>query len=687
MQSELKSLSKIFSETIFRIPDYQRGYSWETKHLKDFWNDIDYLSPERSHYAGVLTLEPVSPSDYERWEDDRWIIQSKRYSPVYVVDGQQRLTTAIILLQAIIESIDPEDTLNFTTIGEIRKKYIFESKDGGISRSYMFGYEKDNPSYEYLITGIFGEQATTHIVQERTIYTENLRKAKQYFKERLEGKALEQVESIFTKLTQNILFNIFYIERELDVFVTFETMNNRGKPLSHLELLKNRLIYLSTRFEAETSEKETLRKNINECWKSVYHHLGLVEARWVNDDTFLESHFACYFGPDLLKDADKDNDDDLPKKFRIRKFTHDDSYKSYLLEVVFSPTRLLPKVKNPLTIGEVDHYASDIKKAVRQYWELCEPEASSHSDEEKISLSQINRLANYYIFLLVVAIYKAEKYSDARIDALRVIERLAFFSKFRAHYFSEEPADNYAIRLLSGEVQLRDITIKYNSLVEGFAKSTDFTEAIRGIGKNNGYYGWSGLRYFMYEYEQYLRQRSKTGRERLAWHDYRSERFDVDHKTIEHIYPQRAVDQYWKKMFEGYTLAERNKLRNSLGNLLPVAHAKNSSLSNKSFIVKKGSKTNKVGYSYGCYSEIEVSHEKEWGALEIVARGVHLLSFMEERWKFAIGATEAKIKLLGLDFVLNREGASIEMIEKMIAAHDSRPIDDKDIPVPTAADE
>ncbi|MCO2630525.1 DUF262 domain-containing protein, partial [Pseudomonas aeruginosa] len=41
MQSELKSLSKIFSETIFRIPDYQRGYSWEHKHLKDFWNDIE----------------------------------------------------------------------------------------------------------------------------------------------------------------------------------------------------------------------------------------------------------------------------------------------------------------------------------------------------------------------------------------------------------------------------------------------------------------------------------------------------------------------------------------------------------------------------------------------------------------------------------------------------------------------
>jgi uncharacterized protein with ParB-like and HNH nuclease domain len=40
MQTDLISISKILSENIFRIPDYQRGYSWTEKHLKDFWIDI-----------------------------------------------------------------------------------------------------------------------------------------------------------------------------------------------------------------------------------------------------------------------------------------------------------------------------------------------------------------------------------------------------------------------------------------------------------------------------------------------------------------------------------------------------------------------------------------------------------------------------------------------------------------------
>ena len=150
MQTELLSVSKIFTENLFRIPDYQRGYSWTDKQLKDFWNDIEQLEEGKNHYTGVLTLEVVPTAFYERWDDDLWIIHAKRYVPYYVVDGQQRLTTTIILIQSVLERMSDNQALNFSTKDEIRKKFIFESKDGGISRSYLFGYEKDNPSYEFL---------------------------------------------------------------------------------------------------------------------------------------------------------------------------------------------------------------------------------------------------------------------------------------------------------------------------------------------------------------------------------------------------------------------------------------------------------------------------------------------------------------------------------------------------------
>lgn len=146
MQTELLSLSKIFTERLFRIPDYQRGYSWTDRQLKDFWSDLVLLDDGRDHYTGVLTLEQVSGEGYARWIDDLWIIDSKRYTPFYVVDGQQRLTTSLVLLQAILEKAGAVE-LNYTTPDEIRKKFIFETRDRGLSRSYIFGYEKDNPSY------------------------------------------------------------------------------------------------------------------------------------------------------------------------------------------------------------------------------------------------------------------------------------------------------------------------------------------------------------------------------------------------------------------------------------------------------------------------------------------------------------------------------------------------------------
>lgn len=65
MDPQLLTLSKIFTERLFRIPDYQRGYAWTEKQLKDFWTDIQQLEPGRNHYTGVLTLESV-PEDVYR---------------------------------------------------------------------------------------------------------------------------------------------------------------------------------------------------------------------------------------------------------------------------------------------------------------------------------------------------------------------------------------------------------------------------------------------------------------------------------------------------------------------------------------------------------------------------------------------------------------------------------------------
>jgi hypothetical protein len=664
MQSELKSLTKIFSETIFRIPDYQRGFSWGEKQLKDFWSDIEQLPKGKGHYTGVLTLEPTRESDYSKWDNDTWIIESKRYTPLYVVDGQQRLTTAVILIQTILERMGDDELLNYSSKSEIRKKYIFESKDGGISRSYIFGYEKDNPSYEFLKTAIFGEKADIHQVPEHTVYTSNLENAKKFFGEKLKGLPASELEEIFTKVTLHLQFNIFYIEPGLDVFVTFETMNNRGKPLSHLELLKNRLIYLSTKFVVEKSEREKLRRTVNQSWMTVYHYLGKFRTWRLADDVFLKTHFLCYFGPTLPKKTVGDGADE--KYVTAPYFRRDEKFKDYLLDQVFTTRRVLGnEAKDPLSINDLHRYAQDIRDTVRTYYEVAVPDASLASDGEKVLLSQIGRLDEFDLVVVCVAIARKIGDAERRLRLLQSVERTGFLERLRPYYFSSNGYDmeQDALQLLAGDRTPEEISRKLEGLADKFVASTEFHDSIRGIGKG-GYYSWSALGYFMYEYEQHLRTLSKTSRQLLNWETYKAENYDEDHKTIEHIYPQRALDNYWKTQFEPYSIQERNILRNSLGNLLPVSHPKNASLSNKSFALKKGSHDNQVGYKYGCLSEIQVSHEQDWGATEILRRGIYLLRFMEQRWRFSLGDDAHKADLLGLTFVPRRVGQRLESILK-----------------------
>lgn len=182
----------------------------------------------------------------------------------------------------------------------------------------------------------------------------------------------------------------------------------------------------------------------------------------------------------------------------------------------------------------------------------------------------------------------------------------------------------------------------------------------------------------MYEYEQHLRLASKTSRQLLKWsEDGRREDFNRDHKTIEHIYPQKISGGAWNEAINGkvYSIKERNALKNSIGNLLPVSHAKNASLSNKSFYDKKGSETNQVGYRYGCLSEIQVSACAKWTGVEILRRGIYLLDFMEHRWNVKLGDAAKKAEVLGLKFVLVNENTDIETVTN------------QKVPVPTAPSE
>lgn len=677
MDNQLVPLQRIFRDSIFRVPDYQRGYAWTEKEIKDFWNDIQQIEGEQSHYTGVLTLEIAREREYRQWHDDVWIIDTKGYTPYLVVDGQQRLTTAIILIKCILNRMADGAQIIFTGKAEIEKRFIYESKGSAISRSYLFGYTGDVPSNIYLKTKVFGERAYGSV--EENTYTENLHNAMRFFEARLEALSLDDVGSVFKKLTQNMLFNLFLISRDVDVHVAFETMNNRGKRLSYLELLKNRLIFLSLRIEIaehQMREREKLRRDINDCWRTLYYYLGKNKENPLDDDRFLYTHYAVYFGEDALLSRGV-----FPRGPHYR--THTPRYVEALLEEIFVTKNISHQApeRSRLDLGKIYSYVHSLRGSVVTWYYLFNPDDSPYTDDVKIYLTKLNQIwtlgrggMDKYPLLVLIFLQNVED-QNRRVAFLSVLEKVAFVSGILGVFdpaFDRETSrsriSELASRLKVGEdVSGKIITMLERSTSRAVAQGSPYFEEAFGRFVRRGYYEWPLIRYFLFEYEMHLQSESKTYRQKIFWAEFTEEK--DDYVSVEHIFPKDAKDEYWVKRFGHLTDRQRKALLDSLGNLLPLSKSKNSSLSNNAFPEKvEGKSGSYAGYRYGSYSENEVALVPEWNPDAILKRGLKMLDFMEQRWGIQLGDQAWKTKILGLSFLLGKPSEGTDDVDQNAAA-------------------
>ena len=467
MDNKLRSLNHIFTNRVFRIPDYQRGYSWGTAQLEDFWQDLLNIKDHKIHYTGLLTVEAVSYKEAlqkEQWQNDLWMIEEDADSTAYyVIDGQQRLTTSIILINEILSKLTEDQSINNKAKSYWVDKFLYQSVGEGY-QSYLFGYERDNPSDEYFKTKILNQKSmSADKVAERTLYTSNLTTAKEFFIEHLNSLEFVELEKLFKRLINKFRFNFYEIDDELDVFVTFETMNNRGKPLSNLELLKNRLIYLSTLLETDEVSRQRLRQNINEAWKTVYEYLGRNEKRRMPDDDFLKNHWIMYYKYDR-------------KESNV--------YAKFLLNKVFTPDRAN---SGELKAPEIQAYLDSLAKAVKSWFFMHNPELSGYSVETKEWLQKLNRIGMAAFPPLLMAIMMREKEPEV-LSFIKAAERFVFLV-FRVSQRPSHTKNSDFYRLANqfykGEEGL--------TVSEVTSKVATLTDGEWGEGDNYEYYGWCDL--------------------------------------------------------------------------------------------------------------------------------------------------------------------------------------------------
>ena len=583
--SKLQSLSEIFNNKIFRIPDFQRGYSWEERQLDDFWEDIQNLNSDKIHYIGLLTVEPIKSCDVqnvEKWKDDLWLLK-KGMSAYYVIDGQQRLTTLIILLHEILRTFDDNEGINYGAKSEWIDRFLYRSYNQ-IYKSFVFGYEKDNPSDEFFKTKILEQDSSAADKYPETLYTANLMFAKNYFAEKLKMLNKEDKEEIFDKAVNRLKFNYYEIDDSLDVYVTFETMNNRGKDLSHLELLKNRLIYLTTLLREDDETKGRLRRDINETWKTIYEYLGKNKENPLDDDVFLFNHWIMYYTYDR---------------------SQSDVYADFLLKRKFTSKNV---ISGRISVKDIKDYIDSLAKCVKQWFFIYNIQYSNYSDRIKEHIQKLERVGMGAFPPMIMAVFTKESQEEYIWNFLDACERFNFLVFAISHRSSNTQNSNLyrmAREYYIGNTDIETITAEIDFLTDGEDESyyrgwfdlERFKNHIQELFFKNdkdGFYSWNGLRYFLYEYELYLQDNANP---KVRWEDF-SKRTKED--TIEHIYPQSATDMYWKDRFGHLKPTEKRVYLNSLGNLLLLSSSKNSKLQNYDFDKKKCHKK-KDGKDIGYY--------------------------------------------------------------------------------------
>ena len=579
---DLKNLQEIFERNneFFRIPAYQRGYSWENEQLEDLWRDIEILEQDKYHYTGVLSVR-------------------KEKGNILVVDGQQRITSLIILIRAICKHADGANRkqLSGQVIEDYVVKYLYRLQGGqGQIEEPVFGYEKDNPSHVHFQKKILGLSDMESDVPSRTLYTRNLDDAMEFFNSKLRDMSLDDMGLLLAKVTRSLKFNYYLMNDELNEFVVFESMNNRGKPLSVLELLKNRLIYLVTLLppsEADVQEKDALCKAVNDAWKTVYEYLGKSQEKALNDDDFLRDHWIMTFP-----------------------YNRDESrvYKKTLLNQHFTAERVR---SGALKYSDIKEYAKDIQNAVRPFYYIHYPQESAqesgYSKEVQKWLSKMKRLRFGAFRPLLMSILMHEDNDSKIINFLEAAERFLFVA-FNVHFHRADHKNNHiyhAAREHHVENQ-RNLDTLTSDLWKARKCPCEFSlkkfmDKVQE--KKKGFYGWKAIKYFLYEYELYLTEQGGGQKKQ----DY------VIDDTLEHIFPQNPG--------EGWEHFDAPDLLHDLGNLLFLSKKHNSEIGNRSFADKQAGV-----YHHASYSSIKVSRYSDWTPESVEHRRKDMLNFLVEWW-------------------------------------------------------
>lgn len=616
---DLPTLQDLFNNAVFKIPDYQRGYSWENQHRQDLLEDLELLN-NKGHYTGTIVLK----------ERDTVKGLGKTYTRYDIVDGQQRFTTILILLDTIIKELKQLDLEESSAVADgINSIYIKDKGPTGMN-IYKLELDKENDKYfqEAIIEEISGIKKT--IKSHHNLYG-----AKAQFKNYLAQKSefeedyLQYLYSLVDKLTQSLIFTLYKVEDDAEVGVIFEVMNDRGKPLSELEKVKNYLIYLTEKISEDSQSSEKMVITINNDWKFILENLAKSGMSKNDDeDRFLRMNFILNFYSDL-KDYKKDGK-------RVSKTSQlANVYKQ--LKTYFKDFQRNKEYEK--CYKEIGDYANSLETTASRLMDILNPydTYAFQSIENKFVKADIQSIVSKIgrmdtksnILVLMVAIY--EKFIEEPEKILELMDLCEKFA-FRTYYLVEWRSYSGQNQIYTLACDIYNNSINYDEILSEFETLFNYYAAESIVEKHffnrDDYYNWKGLKYFLYEYEVSKCWETLKSEPQLTWSHLK----DADRKdSIEHILPQTMERNGWKVVYWNERFNKRSHEENihKIGNLTLTTGPENSKLSNKGFDEKR-----QILKDSDWKINQELARNLEWNELKIQKRGKELFEFALKRWSY-----------------------------------------------------
>jgi hypothetical protein len=267
----------------YRIPRFQRDYSWTDDEWEDLWADIlgtIQEGGEPAHYMGYLVLQSQDEKSFD------------------VIDGQQRLTTLTIIVLAVSKNLqrlvedNKQAEQNLQRANQIRQTYIGYLDPVTLISRTKLTLNRNNDHYFQTFLIPLG-----HLPQRGFRASEHgLRKAFEWFDKKVrdyakkadseEGVALA---SLVETMSDRLFFTVISVTDELNAYKVFETLNARGVRLSSTDLLKNYLFSVLHRDNEHPHEMKVLEDR----WEAIVSLLGsesfpdFLRTHWISRRTFV----------------------------------------------------------------------------------------------------------------------------------------------------------------------------------------------------------------------------------------------------------------------------------------------------------------------------------------------------------------------------------------------------------------